>query len=165
MIKQIWTVRSPQRLFSGLAAAVTGLFQLYTVTSLFYLPWTVPFRLIGLQSKYCLLILPAVMMIVFLFWIFRIHSNTVLIGVRKAKHEAVVLKQKKLSRDYRTAAMMLWTVGLGFLQLDMLNTVKQMQGFGLFIPVVCLFALVAVSIRYRIKLHGIRVRYDEADVV
>lgn len=105
------------------------------------------------------------MMIVFLFWIFRIHSNTVLIGVRKAKHEAVVLKQKKLSRDYRTAAMMLWTVGLGFLQLDMLNTAKQMQGFGLFIPVVCLFALVAVSIRYRIKLHGIRVRYDEADVV
>lgn len=88
-----------------------------------------------------------------------------LIGVRKAKHEAVVLKQKKLSRDYRTAAMMLWTVGLGFLQLDMLNTAKQMQGFGLFIPVVCLFALVAVSIRYRIKLHGIRVRYDEADVV
>ena len=114
MIKQIWTIRSPQRLFSGLAAAITGVFVLYTAISLFYLPETVPFRLLGALSR-----------------------------------------QKALSRDCRTASMMFWSVGLGFLQLDALNMAKQMQGFGLFVPLVCLIAMVIVSIRYRLKLRGL----------
>ena len=51
--------------------------------------------------------------------------------------------------------MMFWSVGLGFLQLDALNTAKQMRGFGLFVPVVCLIAMAIVSVRYRLKLRGL----------
>lgn len=155
MIKQIWTIRSPQRLFSGLAAAVTGVFTLYTVMSLFYLPEKVPFRLLGEQSRYLLLLLPVVMTAVCALGLFLIHRDTVLAGVRASQDETVLSRQKKLSRDCRTASMMFWAVGLGFLQLDALNTAKQMQGFGLFVPVICLIAMLIVSIRYRIKLRGV----------
>ncbi len=155
MIKQIWTIRSPQRLFSGLAAAVTGVFVLYTAISLFYLPETVPFRLLGGQSRYLLLILPLVMVFVCALWFYLIHRNTVLAGVRAAEDAAALSRQKALSRDCRTASMMFWSVGLGFLQLDALNTAKQMQGFGLFVPLVCLIAMVIVSIRYRLKLRSL----------
>lgn len=153
MIKQIWTIRSPQRLFSGLAAAVTGVFVLYTIISLFYLPETVPFRLLGEQSRYLLLILPLVMVFACALWFYLIRRNTVLAGVRAAEDTVVLSRQKTLSRDCRTASMMFWAVGLGFWQLDALNTAKQMQGFGLFVPVVCLIAMVVVSARYRLKLR------------
>lgn len=101
------------------------------------------------------LILPLVMVFVCALWFYLIRRNTVLAGVRAAEDAAALSRQKALSRDCRTASMMFWSVGLGFLQLDALNMAKQMQGFGLFVPLVCLIAMVIVSIRYRLKLRGL----------
>lgn len=153
MIKQIWTIQNPQKLFKGLAAAVTAVFVTYSALSVCYLPDTVTIRFFGEGSRFFLLVLPVVMILVCALWFYLVKRGGVLVGMRPADDPVQLSRQKKLSEDCRIASMMFWSVGLGFLQLDFLNTAKKMQGFGLFVPIACLIAMAVVSVRYRLKIR------------
>lgn len=153
LIKPIWTVRNPQKLFTGLAFAVSGLMLVYTIMNLYYIPMPYSWSTIVLLEYTRLLITPVAALLLCCLWAFFLSQNTVLIGCKAAEDKIVLSRQKKLSKDCRTATMMFWSVALAFFQLDLLNDAKQMQGFGLFIPILCLIALLIVSIRYRFLIH------------
>lgn len=156
MIKQIWTVRNPQKMFAGLAFAVSGLMLVYTLLNLMYIPMPYSWSVIVTLEYIRLSVTPIVSLLLCILWRFFLTRDTVLIGCKPAKNEIALTRQKKLSRDCRTATMVLWSIALAFVQLDLLNKAKQTPGFGLLIPVLCLIALLIVSIRYRFIIHTCR---------
>ena len=88
LIKQIWTVRSPERLFVGLACAICGVITLYTALNFWYLPPQIPMRLIGTQSRFLTIVLPVVpiALLVFFVFLYRKHGMLVPLSRTAASH-------------------------------------------------------------------------------
>lgn len=152
MIKQIWTVRNPQKLFTGLAFAIAGLILGYTVMNLMYLPM----ENTGLLEYARLLATPLLSLSLCVLWFFLIKRNTVLFGCKAAADDTALSRQKKLARDCRLTTMMLITVALAFVQLELLNQAKQLSGFGLLPSILCVLALVIASLRFRAMIRTCR---------
>lgn len=149
MIKQIWTIRDPRRLFIGLSFAVAGLMLFYTLINLPYIPMPHPWSGIDYAA------VPVISLLLCILWKVLISKNSVLTGCKKASDPIALDRQKTLSKDCRIAAMALMTLILAFVQLDILNKAKALPGFGLAVPLFCLVAWLFSSIRFRSMIRRI----------
>lgn len=156
LIKQIWTVRSPERLFVGLACAICGVMTLYTVLNFWYLPPQIPMRLIRTQSRLLTVVLPVVHIALCAFFVLRYRKNGMLFPLSETADSQTANERRRLSRQTRVICMMLCSVALAFWQLDCLNTAKELPGFGLFVPVLCGVLALLMYVRGLFRIHSIK---------
>ncbi len=156
MIKQIWTVRSPERLFVWLACAVCGVITLYTALNFWYLPPQIPVRLLGTQSRLFVIVLPIVHLALCTFFVLRYRKNAVLFPLSDVSDSQTIKLRKKDSQKTRVICMMLCSAALAFWQLDCLNTAKELPGFGLLIPVLCGALALLFYVRGLFRIHSIQ---------
>lgn len=156
MIKQIWTVRNPERLFIGLACAICGVITLYTVLNFWYLPPQVSMRLIGTQRRLFTIVLPVVHIALCTFFVLRYRQGRVLFPLSSKVSSETMKERKKCSQQTRVVCMVLCSIALAFWQLDCLNTAKELPGFGLFVPVLCGVLALLMYVRGLFRIHSIK---------
>lgn len=155
MIKQIWTVRDPRKLFIGLSFTIAGLMLFYTLINLLYIPMPYSWSGIVFMEYARITVTPVISLLLCFLWKIRISRGGVLSGCKKASNPISLDRQKSLSKDCRIAAMTIATLALAFVQLDILNKAKSLPGFGLAVPFFCLVAWLFTSIRYRSAIRQI----------
>lgn len=152
MIKQIWTVRSLQKLFNGLAFAFCGFMIFYTALNLFILPDMVPWgwhaEAGNMVWKYQLLLFPVISFVICCL-LYRESKRAKPLSDREGEppqSEEIKRKQQKYRSEMYTGLNFICTLFLFFFQLDYLNQAKQIPGFSRIILVMILLALVGYMI-------------------
>lgn len=145
MIKNIWVVRSREKLFWGLTFAISGVMLGYTLLNLTVLTDTIPWRQFLFSpvtelSKYALLTLPILSFLpTILLWRFvrQMPAKAADPTISAEKSE----KQKGFLRSTCVYGAFLLSLFFFFWQMDRLNTAKNLPGFPPFVPLALLAGL------------------------
>ena len=146
MIKQFIDIRSRAKLFTGLSFTISGLMLGYTLLNLLVLEDIIPWKAAVLQqapilaSKYVLLLLPgcSLLICVLLYLDSRRSKLPPLfrLGEPDSPARLAIYRQGSIGVNFIAALL------AAFCTLDQLNTAKQLPGFGWFVPLLCLIALI-----------------------
>lgn len=147
MIKQIWTVRSLQKLFNGLSFAVCAFNLFYTSLTLTVLPdavlWGWHAAEGNMASKYQLLLFPAISLVICCLLYREARRAKPLADREGQKPDSAEVKQRqqRYRSEMYTGLNFLCTLFLFFFQIDYLNIAKQIPGFSKLILILILIAM------------------------
>ncbi|WMJ22548.1 hypothetical protein RBG61_11185 [Paludicola sp. MB14-C6] len=153
MIKQIWSIRSNAKLFNGLNFVITLFSLLYTILILFVLPNQIMLFHSQLHSKLILLILPLCSTILCCIFYHIVNKLKKKLADTK-KIDRTATQPIRVLHDSVIGFNFLLMVTLFFIQIELLNRAKQIQGFSpliIYIGLILIILFLIDSIRKYIK--------------
>lgn len=164
MIKQIWTIRSKKKLFTGLSFGIAGFMLFYSALTLLVMENRIswennPFGSVDAQvSKYFLLLLP-LLSILCCTLLYLLSKRTTL--PFRSKKKPATAQQIEAFQNGCIGENFLFSLFLAFIQLDKLDTAKGTVGFSSLVPILLVLAMIVFLIWSAVKIRQARSRTDQ----
>lgn len=171
MIKKIWFVRNERKLLNYTCITIAGFILFYSILNIWAFADTELNDLIKINSntdktvfslmvsRINFIILPIISLAVCIF-LYNLSNHTK--SFKGCNNEKLYSMQKQIKRDTLIGTNLFITLTFTFIQIDKLNTIKEIQGFGL-TPIYIFTAIILVFYFIMIK-KSLDLKQDKQEV-